>query len=167
MMSAQAKVVKLMGLALNQKILGGLLHFQTLSAAVIISNVFCGKRDSICKPKVDDEIVNNWYAISFMGEKVPHLFNGRLTRRCRVGRVHAIECVCLKEKVGSGDLLIENETREKDIVALEDILMGPLECSYEGRCKWNVKKYSDVKKFFEMTKNYERVNSRQLYFHRE
>ena len=49
-----------------------------------------------------------------MGATIPHLFIGRLTRRCRVGRVHAIECVCLKEKIGLRDLLMENEKPEKD-----------------------------------------------------
>lgn len=55
---------------------------------------------------------------------------------------------------------------QKKTVALEDILMGPLECSYEGRRKWRVTNYSDVKKFFEMSKNYARVDCRQQYFNR-
>ena len=111
-----------------------------------IQNVLWKTWNSIFESKVDEEIV-----ISFIGGKIPHLFIGRLTRRCRVGSVglHAIEYVCLKEKIGPGDLLMENETQEHDIVAIEDVpvLMGPLETSYESKCKWRVQHYKEVKNF--------------------
>ena len=66
--------------------------------------------------------------------------------------------VCLKEKLSVVDNVLEEDINVKpNIIPVQDVIMGPLNCSPAGRRKWEVQNYENIKKFFNQCQKYDRV----------
>ena len=74
----------------------------------------------------------------------------------------AIDCFCLKEKMSydNKNLLEEDKRNKKDTIVASIVICGPLTCSFNGRGKWQVEQYCNVKTFFNVLKNLDR---KQMY----
>ena len=70
------------------------------------------------------------------------------------GHLAAIDCFCLKEKIGT--ITTTCWRMIKEIIVTSNVICGPLACSFDGREKWLIEQHCDVKKFFEIVKNLDR-----------
>ena len=75
--------------------------------------------DSLSPPVSEEHLIGKWYAIIFDGEKIPHLFIAKFDRRFLQDEnspLAAIDCFCLKEKIGydKNNLLEEDKRNKKD-----------------------------------------------------
>ena len=109
--------------------------------------------DTIFPPVEEQDLKGKWYAICYAGRKIAHLFIARVTKRFRFdegGPVEAIECLCLKEKFGTGDTILEEDSAAKpEMIPIHDVIMGPLTCHVIGKKRWDVPEYVTVKRFFD------------------
>ena len=96
---------------------------------------------------------------------IPHFFIDKFDRHFlqdENGPLAAIDCFCLKEKIGYGNnnLLEEDKRNKKDTVVASNGTCGPLTCSFNGVGKWLVEQHCEVKRFFDVVKNLDR---KQMY----
>ena len=132
-----------------------------------IQNILWKTWDNIFPPVEEEDIKGKWFAIIYMGQKVPHVFIARFQRRFRFdcdAPVEAIECVCLKEKLGFSNTELEEQANPKsEIIVLSDVMFGPLDCTMVGRRKWKVPNYFKIKKFIEAASKYDRIACKNRY----
>ena len=116
---------------------------------------------SLSPPLSEENLIGKWHTIIFDGEKIPDLFIARFDQcflQDENGPLAAIDCFCLKEKIGydNNNSLEEDKINKKDTIAASNIICGPLTCSFNERWKRLVKQYCEVKKFFDVVKNLDR-----------
>ena len=78
------------------------------------------------------------------------------------GPLAAIDCFCLKEKIGTdnNNLLEEDKRNKNDTIVTSNLICGPLTCSFNECGKWLDEQYCDVKKFFDVAKH---LNRKQMF----
>ena len=95
----------------------------------------------------DRDIIGKWYAALFYGRRKPVLYIGKVTNVIENG---AIEMNWLKPAVGNATQLESipmHLPQDKGIVAICDVIAGPLVvCHIKGN-KWNVPNYVAVKRY--------------------
>ena len=132
-----------------------------------IQNILWKTWDTIFPTVKEEDIKVKWYAIIYMGKKVPHTFIVRLQKKFRAdsdGPVESIGCVCLKEKLGFSDTVFEEEANpQSEIIVISDVMIGSLKCGMAGRRKWNVPNYWKIKKFIEADSKFDRVSCKNRY----
>ena len=121
--------------------------------------------DSLSSPVSEENLIGKWYTIIFDGEKIPHLLTAKFDRRFlqdENGPLAAIDYFCLNENIrcDTNNLLEEDKRNKKDTIVASILICRPLTCSFNGRGKWLVEQYCNVKMFFDVLKNLDR---KQMY----
>ena len=132
-----------------------------------IQNILWKTWNTIFPPVKEQDLKGKWYAIIYMGKKVPHTFIARFQKRSRAdsdGLVEAIKCVCLKEKHGFSDRVFEEEANPRsEIIVISDVMIGAIKCGMAGRRKYNVPSYWKIKKYIEAASKFDRVSCKNRY----
>ena len=121
-------------------------------------------------PISEDDIKGKWYTCIFRG-KCQDLFRGRalqwfLTDSIEEGGyTAAMEVDCLKQKLGTADgILGENTFEKKDIgiVPVTNIIAGSLKVVPLENGKWKFPEYANVTKLFH---KHQKEDSQKMYKH--
>ena len=132
-----------------------------------IENILWKTWDTIFPPVKEKNVKGKWYTIIYMSKKVLHTFIARLQKRFRADSdwsLEGIECVCLKEKLGFSDTVLEGEANPlSEIIVVSDVMIGSLKSGMAGRPKWNVRNNWKIKIYSEVASKFDRVSCKNLY----